>query len=127
MKHWLFSVALVCFGSIASAQVVPAQLSTTTVCGPISISSQTPTQVYTPPTASAPYIQPVVSFYNTSASSAVYFSQSVNVSTQAASANLGWPIPALGSRDWTLLSSQTWYALASSVTSAITVIRCLTH
>ena len=81
----------------------------------------------TPPAASSPYIQPVVSFYNTSASSAVYFSQSVNVSTQAASANLGWPVAASSSRDWTLLPTQTWYALASSVTQAVTVIRCLTQ
>ena len=106
MKHWLLGVALVCFGSLASAQVIPLQLSTTTVCVPVVVSSFTTTAGYAAtamiPTKyvvnKAPYLQTYLTIQNLNATAGneINCNSAPTVSTVSApspAATLGWSIP----------------------------------
>ena len=128
MKHWLLSASLICFGNLASAQIVPAQLSTTTVCAPVSLSSSAPTAIWPSTTThSAPYIQAVVAIYNTSASSSVFCSQDVAVSSVSTSTHAGWPVTSGTSWSWTLLPQQVWNCVTASTVGVINIVRCITQ
>lgn len=111
----------------AAAQYI-SSLSTSTQCSPVSISSQTPTQVFVSSNGPiSPNLPIYLDIFNNSASSAIVCSQDVAVSTQSSSSHYGWPVLAQASKAWTVLAYQSFKCLAASVTAAIVASVCITH
>lgn len=124
MRYLLLALALCAVP--ARAQVVPAALSTTTVCSPVTVSSSVPTSVYAPTAGpTSPYIQVYLNVYNTDGSNQVFCSQDPAVAKTGA--HLGYPVNSSASHDWTIMAYQPWNCISGSSSASSVVVVCPTH
>lgn len=109
----------------ARAQVVPIVPSTST-CLEVSVSTSQATAmgINVPATVLVPALQ-VIKIQNQDSTVAIHCSDSVNVSSQTASANLGWKIVAGSSETWTIMSTQGWNCIAEAASAAIKTVVCM--